>query len=83
MAAPNEIKLPLRRKKQKMDLASLGHKGTSVEEPWSKFSPEMSQKLKTLTLCLTCFYFIGFQMLDILNWQRWGTWVRLYWHHII
>lgn len=40
MAAPNEIKLPLRRKKQKMDLESLGRKGTSVEEePWSKFSP--------------------------------------------
>ena len=39
MAAPKEIKLLLRRKKQKMDLASLGHKGTSVEEPWSKFCP--------------------------------------------
>lgn len=56
MAAPNEIKLLLRRKKQKMDLASLGHKGTSVEEPWSKFSsrdvPEIEDPYTLLDLFL-------------------------------
>lgn len=39
MAAPNDVSLPLMRKKGKMGIESLGHEGTSyVKEPWGKFS---------------------------------------------